>query len=384
VPPPCFRTMATSLKILQTCFSPSWGGLEMQAIELSRQLHSRGHGVWLAAPAGSRLASAAAGHDFRLLTLGVRGYLHPALTWNLSRFIRDNAIDVIHCQHSRDLAVVVPAQHLAGRHTPVLLSKRMGSYIQKKDLFHRYTYGRLRYVLAISDVIHRNVLATTPMSPERVLTLHDAVDLTVFDPARIDRTDARRAFGVTDDTPLIGFVGRFSPGKGHEELLEAAAALKDRGLRFRTIIVGEASHGEETYAAGIKARAEQLGLDGIVSFAGYRADVPAVMSAFDVFAFPSHAESFGVVLIEAMAMKRAVVATNCDGVVDIVVDGVTGLMVPPRASAPLADALERLLRDRSMALRMGEAGRRRVEECFDQQKQIDRLEAIYREVTDGR
>lgn len=375
--------MATPLKILQTCFSPSWGGLEMQAIELSRQLHSRGHDVWLAAPARSRLASAAGRHDLRLLPLPVHGYLHPVLTWQLSRFIRDNRIDVIHCQHSRDLAIAVPAQHLAGRHTPMLLSKRMGSYIQKKDVFHRYTYGRLRYVLAISNVIHRNVLATTPMTPDRVVTLHDAVDLSVFDPARVERAAARLSFGVSDRTPLIGFVGRFSPGKGHEELLDAAAALKSRGLQFRVIVVGEASRGEETYAAGIKHRAVQLGLDGIVFFAGYRADVPSVMAAFDVFAFPSHAESFGVVLIEAMAMRRAVVATNCDGVVDIVVDGVTGLMVPPRESAPLADALEQLLRDPELTACMGAAGRKRVEECFDQQKQIDRLEAIYRELTAG-
>lgn len=352
----------------------------MQAIELSRQLQRRGHTVWLAGPDGSRLASAAAGHDFHYLPLSVRGYLHPILTWKLSRFLRDNRIDVIHCQHSRDLAIVVPAQHLAGLQTPVVLSKRMGSYIHKKDIFHHYTYGRVRYVLAISGVIHRNVLATTPMAADRVLTLHDAVDLTVFDPALADRSAVRASFGVTDDMPLVGFVGRFSPGKGHEELLDAAAALKSRGVRFRLIVVGEASYGEEAYAAGIKARAQTLGLGDTVTWVGYRADVPAVMAAFDVFAFPSHAESFGVVLIEAMAMRRAVVATNCDGVVDIVVDGQTGLMVPPRQSGPLGEALERLLRDPALAARLGAAGRRRVEECFDQQKQIDRLEAIYHEV----
>lgn len=356
----------------------------MQAIELSRQLRGRGHDVWLAAPTGSRLASAAADHAFTLLPVPVSGYLHPIETWRLSRFIRDRHIDVIHCQHSRDLATVIPARQLAGGTVPVILSKRMGSYITKKDLFHRYTYGHLRYVLAISDVIHRNVLETTPMTPERVLTLHDAVDLTVFDPARTDRAAARRSFGVDDDTAIVGFVGRFSPGKGHEELLEAAALLVQRGLRFRIIIVGEASHGEEAYAAGIRAKARALGLDAIVHFAGFRSDIPAVMTAFDIFAFPSHAESFGVVLIEAMAMRRAVVATNCDGVVDIVVEGVTGLMVPPRMAEPFAGALERLLRDPSLAARMGAAGRTRVEEHFDQQKQIDRLEAIYRDVTAGR
>ncbi len=147
----------------------------MQAIELSRQLHARGHTVWLAAPGGSRIAQEATRH--RLLPLAVRGYVHPFLAWHLARFIKANRVDVIHCQHSRDLATVIPARQLAGGTVPVLLSKRMGSYIQKKDLFHRYTYARVRYVLAISNVINRNVLDTTPMTPDRVLTLYDAVDL---------------------------------------------------------------------------------------------------------------------------------------------------------------------------------------------------------------
>lgn len=356
----------------------------MQAIELSRQLHARGHTVWLAAPAGSRIAQEATRHAFNFLPLAVHGYVHPLLAWRLSRFIKAKAVSVIHCQHSRDLATVIPARQLAGGTVPVLLSKRMGSYIQKKDFFHRYTYARVRYVLAISNVINRNVLETTPMTPDRVLTIHDAVDLTVFDPERVDRIATRRSFGVTDETPIIGFVGRFSPGKGHEEILEAARILKERGWAFRLVIVGEPSHGEEEYAASVHEKAGSLGINDRVVFAGYRPDMPAVMAAFDMFAFPSHAEAFGVVLIEAMAMKRAVVATNCDGVVDIVVDRMTGLMIPPKLAVPLADALGRFLRDPDLRMRMGEAGRERVEGLFDQRKQIDLLETIYQDVRDER
>jgi glycosyltransferase involved in cell wall biosynthesis len=356
----------------------------MQAIELSRQLHARGHTVWLAAPDGSRIAQEAARHQFRFLPLAVRGYVHPFLAWRLARFIKANAVDVIHCQHSRDLATVIPARQMAGGTVPVLLSKRMGSYIQKKDFFHRYTYARVRYVLAISNIINRNVLETTPMTPDRVLTIHDAVDLSVFDPERVDRDATRRSFGVADETPIIGFVGRFSPGKGHEEILEAARILKERGWAFRLVIVGEPSHGEEKYAAEVHEKAGALGINDRVVFAGYRPDMPAVMAAFDMFAFPSHAEAFGVVLIEAMAMKRAVVATNCDGVVDIVVDRMTGLMIPPKLAVPLADALGRFLRDPDLRTRMGEAGRERVEGLFDQRKQIDLLETIYQDVRDER
>lgn len=372
--------MRRPLNILQTCFSASWGGLEMQALEVTRRLYERGHRLWLASPEQSRLYREATRYHFNVLPLPVTGYAHPRLIWKLSRFLRSNTIDIVHCQHSRDLATVIPAQHLSGRRSPVLLSKRVGSYITKRDLLHRYTYGRLDRVLAISDVIHRNVVATTPVAPEKVLTLHDAVDLSQFNPALVDRQAVRTALGLTENMLVFGFVGRFSPGKGHEELLEAVALLKHRGRSFHLLVAGEASHGEEPYAASIRALAHARGLDPFITFLGYRADIPSIMAGFDILVFPSHAESFGVVLIEAMAMQRAVVATNCDGVVDIVVDGETGIMVPPKDGKRLAEGMDRLLQDAPLRTRMGAAGRKRVEQMFDQAKQIDRIEALYDEL----
>lgn len=368
------------LNILQTCFSTSWGGLEMQALEVTRRLHERGHRLWLAAPEESRLFRESTRHPFTVVPLNVTGYAHPLLIWKLSRFLRREAIDVVHCQHSRDLATVIPAHHLARSRGPVLLSKRVGSYIRKHDPLHRYTYGRLSRVLAISDVIHRNVVATTPVAPEKVLTLHDAVDLSQFNPGSVDRRAVRNSLGIPGDLPLFGFVGRFSPGKGHEELLDAVAILNAQGRAFHTVIAGEASHGEETYAAAIRTRAHTLGLDACLTFLGYRADIPSLMAAFDILVFPSHAESFGVVLIEAMAMGLAVVATNCDGVLDIVVNGETGIMVPPKDGRRLAGAMDTLLQDTPLRARMGAAGRKRVESLFDQEKQISRLETLYYEL----
>jgi glycosyltransferase involved in cell wall biosynthesis len=369
--------MPRRLNILQTCCSASWGGLEMQALEITRRLHDRGHRLWLASPEQSRLFRETTHFPFTAYPLNVTGYFHPRLQWTLSRFLHSEAIDIVHCQHSRDLATVIPAHHLSRCHCPVLLSKRVGSYIQKHDILHRYTYGRLDRVLAISNVIHRYVVATTPIAPEKVLTLHDAVDLSQFNPASVDRQAVRASLGIPPGMLLFGFVGRFSPGKGHEELLDAAALLVKKGRTFHLGVAGEASHGEEQYATEIRARAHTLNLDANVTFLGYRADIPAVMSAFDVLVFPSHAESFGVVLIEGMAMERPVVATNCDGVVDIVVDGETGIMVPPKDAKRLAEGMDALLQDPSLRVRMGAAGRKRVMDLFDQEKQIGRIEALY-------
>lgn len=368
------------LNILQTCFSASWGGLELQALEISKHLKSRAHRVWLACVRGSRLEEAGHAADLNVVPLNIRGYVHPLIIAKLARFVSSEGIDVIHCQHSKDIATIVPAKKLSGERCPIILSKRVGSYVQKKDPLHQFTYANVDRVLAISEVIRKNVVETTPVPPERVMTLHDAVDTEAFSPSRVSKHRVRREFSIDDGTLVVGFVGRFSPGKGHEEFLEAASILNNKYGNIRFLVVGEASYGEQKYEQRIRSMSRALKLEGVLTFTGFRKDVPDLMAAFDIFAFPSHAEAFGVVLIEAMAMERPVVSTNCDGVLDIVVDGETGIYVNPRNAQQLADAIERLGTDPELRLSMGRAGRRRVEEMFDQRKQITRIEEIYYEL----
>jgi glycosyltransferase involved in cell wall biosynthesis len=340
----------------------------------------RGHTVWLACPPSSRLATESAARAIPLLPLDVRGYAHPFLAARLARFLQQRRIQIIHAEHSRDLATVVASIRLSGTRYPLLLTKHVGSYIMKRDPFHRFTYAHLDRVIAISNVLRDNVIATTPMAPDRVIVVHNGVDTNLFSPSRIDRGRVRDQVGIPLDAPLIGFVGRFSPGKGHEELLHALALLRGSHPSIRCLVVGEASAGERAYEQGIRSLCRTLGLDDIVTFAGFRTDIPEVMASFDIFAFPSHAEAFGLVLIEAMAMERAVVSTNCDGVLDIVVEGVTGLFVAPGDSNALAGALARLLLNPELRDRMGKAGRERVLESFDASMQIERLEDVYAEV----
>ncbi|MBI5473458.1 MAG: glycosyltransferase family 4 protein [Ignavibacteriae bacterium] len=368
------------LNILQTCFSPSWGGLELQALELTKQLHNRTHRTWIACPPKSRLANESRLAGVNVLELNVSGYFHPVVLAKLARFLHDEGVDIIHCHHSKDIATVVPAVKLSGEHCRIVLTKSMGSRISKKDLFHRYTYGNVDRVFAVSDVIHKNVLDTTPVAVDRVLTLHYAVDTEMFSLSRVSRDRVRREFGFTDDMLVVGFVGRFTHGKGYEEFIEAAGMLHQKFNNIRFLVVGEASYGEQTYEQRIRNMSHSLKLDGIVKFAGFRKDVPDVMASFDIFAFPSYAEAFGIVLIEAMAMERPVVSSNCDGVLDIVVDGVTGLYVNPRSATDLADALARLGANPELMEKMGKAGRRRVEEFFDQRKQLNKIEEIYYEL----
>jgi glycosyltransferase involved in cell wall biosynthesis len=152
----------------------------------------------------------------------------------------------------------------------------------------------------------------------------------------------------------------------------------------RLVIVGDddprAHPGGTSYTAELKALVAQLGLQEQVIFSPFRADVPALMASFDVFAMPSWGEPFGMVYVEAMAMKRPVVAWADGGPLEIVADGETGYL-PPRGDVDaLAQVLLRLVREPDLRRRMGEAGRRRVEQCFTPQRMCRDMVEVYRDV----
>lgn len=166
--------------------------------------------------------------------------------------------------------------------------------------------------------------------------------------------------------PVVGYVGRIRRDKGILELLEAVEILHQRGLSFETRIVGTFEEPD---------LAERVAATPGTSHVAFASNVPTVMAELDVLCLPTWREGFPNVVLEAAAVGRPVVTTTATGAVDSVVDGKTGLLVPPRDSAALAEALERLLRSPDLRARMGEAGRRRVEAHFDRDAVCRRLVA---------
>src|SRR5690606_31397900 len=135
------------------------------------------------------------------------------------------------------------------------------------------------------------------------------------------------------------------------EFLDMAAAISARHAQVRFVIVGEATRGEEERARPIYERLHSLRLKDRVIMAGFRSDIPEVLAAMDIFAFPSRAEAFGLVLIEAMAIGRAVVSTRCDGVLDIIEEERNGLLFEPGQTADLTRQVERLIEDEMLRFR---------------------------------
>jgi glycosyltransferase involved in cell wall biosynthesis len=364
------------MKILQTCLSLSWGGMEMYTLHTSILLSKAGHEVNLLCADDSRLKEEAEKEGIKCFPVSVKIPILKSFL-KTTGMLRKTDYDIIHAEASKDLWFIVPALFLAMKRIPLLLTKHVGSKIIKRDFLHRMLYKRVDLALAISEVIKRNLIETTPLDKGRIELLHDAIDVNRFDPARTDRLKIRNEFAIKENEILIGMTGRFSPGKGHEEFLSAARELNAKYINLRFMIVGEASRGENKYAEIIKATADQYGLSDKMIFTGYRSDIPEILAAFDIYLFPSHAEAFGLALVEAMSMELPTVCSNSDGVLDVAVEGVTSYMFARGEQKDLVSKVESFIKNAKKRKEFGKAGRDRVLNNFNFDLFTKKLVNIY-------
>ncbi len=205
----------------------------------------------------------------------------------------------------------------------------------------------------------------------RIEVISSGVDTSLFRPLR-DGDNLAKSFNSNADEmpPLIVCVARYEPVKNLVLLLRACAILRDRGVTFRCVIVGEGTSRETIESARI-----ELGLDRMVEFAGAadRSQVIQFLQDASIAVLTSDREGLPVSLMEAGACGVPVVATSVGGVPELVEHEVTGLLTPPGDAASFADNVERLLLDQDLRRRMGRAARRRIEEQFSLRQQIDRM-----------
>lgn len=369
------------MKVLYSCLSQSWGGMEMFTITAVEQLRKKEIETELLCYPGSRIHSEAEKKGVKCHPIKASSYFHPLETLKLSSLIRKNNFDIIHTQASKDLWVLTPALNLAVSNSPLFLTKQVGSFIIKKDLLHKLVYGRITKAFAISEVIRKNLIDTTPLEESKIEILHNGIVVERFDPVKSNGRGVRKEFGIENGEIVIGMLARFSWGKGHEEFLFAAKELNRKYDNLKFLIVGEPSRGENEYAEKIKNLAEQYELNDKVIFTGYRADTPDTLAAMDIFAFPSHSEAFGIALVEAMAMQLPAVCSNSDGVLDIALDNHTALLFEKQNGKELADKLSILIDNPQLRNSLGINARKRALEHFDIEKLTDKVIGIYRKHT---
>lgn len=215
--------------------------------------------------------------------------------------------------------------------------------------------------------------------------IHNGVDLGRFDPTADDRAAQRALLGLDRDDRALGVVAQITPWKGQNDAISALAGVLDSHPDARLLLIGEAKFvspgtrlDNRAFAASLGERARALGVDDKVAFLGERDDVASILHALDVVLVPSWEEPFGRSVIEGMAMERAVLATNVGGPREIIDDGVTGLLAPPRDVASWTRQIVRLLDDDDLRSTLGRAARASLAGRFDADTHVRRIVETYR------
>jgi len=364
------------MNILQVCLSYGWGGLEMYVLELTKLLRKKGHNVNLLTAVNSSLNQKA--EDFTPLCLKPRmKYLDLLGIWRIRDIIHDLKPEVIHLHCAGDLWLVVPAVDKSRQNTRLIFTDHMASVYPKKDLLHRLLYGKLKWAIVTTEEGRKKMLASCPIPPERIKTIYYGIDLDKFHPEIYDREKIRSELNLSPETVVIGIIGRIDPQKGQKEfLLATREVVKDfPGSNF--LVIGPVEKGYEDYEKELRKIATDTLLNGKVIFTGFRGDIPEILSAIDIFVLASHCEAFGLVLVEAMAMGKAVIGTNAGGVPEIIEHNKNGLLVPPEDWRSLAEALRRLVSDQNLSLVLSQNARKTVEEKFSLDKHLYEIEKVY-------
>ncbi len=298
-----------------------------------------------------------------LPTLRRPGFAQVRSAISLWRLSRETNACLFHANGSRAMFYSGVAGWLGGK--PVIWHVRI---MDRDGVFDRFLAWLAALVIVNSQAVARRF---DRVAAGKVRCIHNGVDLKRFAP-KAARPEVRLALGIPESVPVVVSVGRFVPFKGYAQLLDAARLVCDAKPAVHWVMVGEGELKDT-----LIARAQTLGIEKQVHFTGWREDTPDLLALGDVFVLPSLGEHFGRVLVEAMGMAKAIVATDAGGVPEIVVHGETGLLVPPGQPGQLADALLELLTDPAKAVQLGLAGRRRAEAHFSLQRHVQAVEDVY-------
>jgi glycosyltransferase involved in cell wall biosynthesis len=214
------------------------------------------------------------------------------------------------------------------------------------------------------------------VEPGRVRVVYTGVD-TAATVSAVEVERVKERYGLLPFQPVIGTVANLFPRKGYEYLIEALTDIRRVIPHVHCLIIGE---GEEHYCKRLLGMVEEKKLKENVTFAGFQQNVLSHISSMDVFVLPSIMEGFGIVLLEAMAMAKPVVATAVGGIPEVVEDKVSGFLVSPKDSRALAQRILYLLENPQIRHQMGQAGRARVVEQFSVERMVTQLQGFYDEL----
>jgi L-malate glycosyltransferase len=347
----------------------SWRGGQNQVLVTVLGLRALGHRTVLVAhPTGELRRRAQEGLD--LIPLAPRAEMDLAAAWRLSRVIKQLTPDIVHAHDPHGVAMASIALSMSTLPKPPrLVASRRVDFHMRRSALSRWKYRQVDCFICASEAI-RQIVLSDGIPGNRTVTVHEGIDLDRI--AAAPRSELHHELWLPHDAPLVGNVAALVPHKGQRHLVDAAGLVLPKHPDARFIIAGE---GE--LRPTLEHQIHQHHLEKHVILAGFRPDILSLHKAFDIFVMSSVTEGLGTSILDAMACGKPVVGTTAGGIPEVVSDGETGLLVPPRDPEAMAAAITRLLSDRSLRERMGAAGLARVRELFSAETMLKNTLDVY-------
>jgi glycosyltransferase involved in cell wall biosynthesis len=361
--------------IIHTEASLGWGGQEIRIFNESIGMRERGHRVVIMAQPESDLRQKASEHGFETISISFEKKDWPATLRKLLALFKEIRPDVINTHSSKDSWIAGIAARFSSL-GPILVRTRHLSALVGKNILSSIVYKSLPHkIVTTGEVIREQLIERNNVPPGHVISIPTGVDLERFDPENEFR-DIRQELSLPAGTPLIGMVSVLRSWKGHDYVIEAAERIRNRLPEARFLLVGDGPRREV-----LQSMVKEKGLSDTVLMPGHREDVPDIIASLDILVHPSYAnEGIPQTLLQGLAMKTPIISSDLKPLLEVIMDGETGLTVPVRDSKALADKIEMLLKDNDLKETLVNNGRKYVMN-FSRERMLDLTEELYKELT---
>lgn len=346
-----------SLTILQYITPSRLGGAEEYFLRLVGDLRERGHRVLVVTKRDTPLRHELEKRDVELYAWHTRGKIDPRTVFKLCRLIKRERVDLVHTH----LTTASWNGNIAGR----LCGVPVVAHVHAADSKTWFQWAH--YLVAVAHGVKAHLLEQG-VPAAKVPVLYYGIDLQQHNRV-LDAAQAKARLGLPPNALTVGVIASLIERKGHRFLLQALHEIEPQVGPVDALFAGEGVLRES-----LEMQARGLGMEQRVHFLGFRRDVDKVMAACDIVALPSSKEGLSIAVMEAMALRRPVIATDVAGMPELVRNGETGMLIPPENVDALAQAMLHIYQDEKLAARLAQQGRALLEEKFDQRHCLAEVE----------
>ncbi len=360
-------------KILELCLSQDLGGLELYMVRASQFLHKKTDVISVINVNG-KLEQYYKNSSYRYEKIKRSSTISSFLSAKrLARIIDKNKIDIVHLHWTKDISVAVLAKKLSTCKPKLVQTRNMTMTRFKDDFYHRWLYKNMDMMLAVTHQVKEQIERFVPQDIcPKVEVLYMGADMPELATDE-EKETLKKQYGLSDAF-TVGIVGRIEEGKGQYLVIDAVKKLLGEGLHVQALIVGHAMN--ERYLESLKDGIKKDHLEDKIIFSGFTREAQKLMQIFDCLVLATDRETFGLVLIEAMACEICTIGTNNAGPLEIIDEAKNGLLFEQGNSGDLAKKIELLAKDESLKHNLAQAGKLKAKEMFDSEKQFEKLYTI--------